>query len=52
MVLFLFVIMLLGAEQLRGVREAVAGERWHRAIAVICGVVLLVIICCCFTTTI
>ena len=29
MVLFLFVIMLLGAEQLRGMREAVGGERWH-----------------------
>ncbi len=42
MVLFLFVIMLLGAEQLRGIREAVTGgERWHRGLAVFCGVLLL-----------
>lgn len=41
MVLFLFVIMLLGAEELRGIREAVGGERWHRAIAVLCGLALL-----------
>lgn len=41
MVLFLFVIMLLGAEQLRGVRQAVGGERWHRVTAVILGLVLV-----------
>jgi NADH-quinone oxidoreductase subunit J len=41
MVLFLFVIMLLGAEQLRGVRQAVGGERWHRVLAVILGLVLV-----------
>lgn len=31
MVLFLFVIMLLGAEQLRGVADISGGERLHRA---------------------
>ena len=41
MVLFLFVIMLLGAEQLRGVRQAVGGERWHRVLAVIFGLILV-----------
>ena len=41
MVLFLFVIMLLGAEQLRGVREVVGAERWQRALAVVCGLLLL-----------
>ncbi len=43
MVLFLFVIMLLGAEQLRGVRQAVSGERWHRVLAVVLGLVLVVV---------
>lgn len=41
MVLFLFVIMLLGAEQLRGVTDVHGGERVHRAIAGLLGVVLL-----------
>ena len=43
MVLFLFVIMLLGAEQLRGMREAVGGERWHRVLAVVLGLVLVAV---------
>jgi len=35
MVLFLFVIMLLGAEQLRGVGGVGGGEGWHRALAIV-----------------
>jgi NADH-quinone oxidoreductase subunit J len=42
MVLFLFVIMLLGAEQLRGVGGVGGGERWHRIIASVLGVILIV----------
>jgi NADH-quinone oxidoreductase subunit J len=41
MVLFLFVIMLLGAERLRGVDTSTRGERLHRAMALILGVLLL-----------
>jgi NADH-quinone oxidoreductase subunit J len=41
MVLFLFVIMLLGAEQLRGVTAVHGGERFHRAMAGLLAVVLL-----------
>lgn len=41
MVLFLFVIMLLGAEQLRGVTSAIGGERWQQALAVFSGLLLL-----------
>ncbi|NKQ36037.1 MAG: NADH-quinone oxidoreductase subunit J [Chloroflexi bacterium] len=41
MVLFLFVIMLLGAEQLRGVTAAIGGERWQQALAVFSGLLLL-----------
>lgn len=41
-VLFLFVIMLLGAEQLRGAGGGLAGpERFHRVFAVILALVLL-----------
>ncbi|MEZ4517292.1 MAG: NADH-quinone oxidoreductase subunit J [Chloroflexota bacterium] len=41
-VLFLFVIMLLGAERLRGVGDAVrGGERFHRAAALILAIVLI-----------
>ena len=40
MVLFLFVIMLLGAEQLRGVR---GGERWQQVLAGILALALLVV---------
>jgi NADH-quinone oxidoreductase subunit J len=39
MVLFLFVIMLLGAEQLRGDRQVM---RWQRPLAISLGVILLV----------
>ncbi len=42
MVLFLFVIMLLGAEQLRGVSDVQGGERFHRAMAGILAVVLVI----------
>mgnify|MGYP001281217379 FL=1 len=41
MVLFLFVIMLLGAEQLRGVTDVKGGERVHRAVAGLLAAVLL-----------
>jgi NADH-quinone oxidoreductase subunit J len=41
MVLFLFVIMLLGAEQLRGVTAAIGGERWQQVLAVFSGLLLL-----------
>ena len=41
MVLFLFVIMLLGAEQLRGVTDVHGGERIHRAVAGLLAAVLL-----------
>lgn len=41
MVLFLFVIMLLGAEQLPGVR---GGELWQRITAVTLGVILVVVL--------
>ncbi len=41
MVLFLFVIMLLGAEQLRGVTAAIGGERWQQALALFSGLLLL-----------
>jgi NADH-quinone oxidoreductase subunit J len=42
MVLFLFVIMLLGAEQLRGVGDVHGGERFHRAMAGVLAIVLLI----------
>jgi NADH-quinone oxidoreductase subunit J len=42
MVLFLFVIMLLGAERLRGATEArTGGERFHQIVAALLGVMLL-----------
>ena len=41
MVLFLFVIMLLGAERLRGTAATSGGERVHQAVAIILGVMLL-----------
>ncbi len=41
MVLFLFVIMLLGAEQLRGVTSAIGGERWQQVLALFSGLLLL-----------
>ena len=41
MVLFLFVIMLLGAEQLRGVAAAIGGERWQQVLALFSGLLLL-----------
>ncbi|MCL4267183.1 MAG: NADH-quinone oxidoreductase subunit J [Anaerolineae bacterium] len=43
MVLFLFVIMLLGAEQLRGAGAGVSsrGERFHQGVAVVLGVLLV-----------
>ena len=42
MVLFLFVIMLLGAEQLQGITGARGSERYHQAVAVVLVVLLLV----------
>ena len=41
MVLFLFVIMLLGAEQLRGTGAGSTGERFHQVVAGVLGVLLL-----------
>ena len=41
MVLFLFVIMLLGAEQLKGITGASGGERFHQGIALVLVVLLL-----------
>lgn len=41
MVLFLFVIMLLGAEQLRGTGASSRGERFHQALAALLGVMLV-----------
>ncbi len=43
MVLFLFVIMLLGAERLRGAGAGVSsrGERFHQGVAVVLGVLLV-----------
>ncbi len=41
MVLFLFVIMLLGAEQLRGVTAVIGGERWQQVLALFSGLLLL-----------
>lgn len=40
-VLFLFVIMLLGAERLRGAGDVRGGERFHRAAALFLAVVLV-----------
>lgn len=40
-VLFLFVIMLLGAEKLQGIGGARGGERFHRVAALVLGVALL-----------
>jgi NADH-quinone oxidoreductase subunit J len=40
-VLFLFVIMLLGAEQLRGIGDARGGERFHRFLAAVLAVALI-----------
>ena len=41
-VLFLFVIMLLGAEQLRGIGDAVgSGERFHRILSIVLAVALI-----------
>ncbi len=42
MVLFLFVIMLLGAEQLQGLTRAQGSERIHQVIAAVLGVLLVV----------
>ena len=42
MVLFLFVIMLLGAEQLQGVTGAQGSERIHQIIAAVLGAMLLI----------
>ncbi|MBK8985404.1 MAG: NADH-quinone oxidoreductase subunit J [Chloroflexi bacterium] len=41
MVLFLFVIMLLGADQLQGITDVHGGERFHRAAAGLLAAVLL-----------
>jgi NADH-quinone oxidoreductase subunit J len=41
MVLFLFVIMLLGAENMRGMTGPSGGERWHQALAGVLAVILL-----------
>lgn len=41
MVLFLFVIMLLGAERLRGTGSTEGGERFHQGVAIFLGVLLL-----------
>lgn len=41
MVLFLFVIMLLGAEQLRGATSGPGAERLHQVVAAILGLLLL-----------
>ena len=41
MVLFLFVIMLLGADQLHGITDVHGGERFHRAAAGLLAAVLL-----------
>ncbi|MFN2136485.1 MAG: NADH-quinone oxidoreductase subunit J [Candidatus Promineifilaceae bacterium] len=40
-ILFLFVIMLLGAEQLRGIAVEQRGERWHRLLAMVLAVALI-----------
>jgi NADH-quinone oxidoreductase subunit J len=40
-VLFLFVIMLLGAEQLRGIGDVQRGERWHRFLSIILAIALI-----------
>jgi len=40
-VLFLFVIMLLGAERLRGVGDVQGGEQWQRILAILLAVSLL-----------
>jgi NADH-quinone oxidoreductase subunit J len=42
MVLFLFVIMLLGAEQLQGISGIRGSERYHRGVATVLVVLLLV----------
>lgn len=42
MVLFLFVIMLLGAEQLQGMTGARGNERYHQAVALVLVALLLV----------
>lgn len=41
MVLFLFVIMLLGAEQLQGITGAHGTERYHQAVAIVLVLLLL-----------
>jgi NADH-quinone oxidoreductase subunit J len=40
-VLFLFVIMLLGAERLRGVSDVQGGEQWQRVLSIILAAALL-----------
>ena len=47
MVLFLFVIMLLGAERLRGVGDVHGGERWQRVLSIILAAALLVVFVIC-----
>ncbi len=42
-VLFLFVIMLLGGEQLRGTGGVRGSERWHRSLAVVLGLALIAV---------
>ncbi|GJM41439.1 MAG: NADH-quinone oxidoreductase subunit J [Ardenticatenaceae bacterium] len=42
MVLFLFVIMLLGAEQLQGMSDVHGNERYHRGVAMVLVTLLLV----------
>lgn len=42
-VLFLFVIMLLGGEQLRGAGGVSGSERWHRYLAVVLGLALIAV---------
>ncbi|WP_420644891.1 NADH-quinone oxidoreductase subunit J [Candidatus Leptofilum sp.] len=42
MVLFLFVIMLLGAEQLQGITGVEGSERYHQAVAIVLVVLLVV----------
>lgn len=42
-VLFLFVIMLLGAERLRGVGDVHGSERWQRGLAIVLAVALFAV---------
>ncbi len=43
-VLFLFVIMLLGADRLRGLGDVHGRDRWQRGLAIILAVVLIIVI--------